>query len=165
MKSGHSWESLIVSNLFPKVVVLYVPTSTNFFSLTGRVPDPINQVVGNQVPVEPYYASFQFGREFLRSTSLALLIIYQVVTFLVFFARLVSCIIAQHSIEERAAVEREGVLFRGLGWLVVGIQMSAIESATGFASPSFGLILTRRVLRMIGRACIIIGIVKGFVGA
>jgi hypothetical protein len=47
--------------------------------------------------------------------------------------------------------------------LGLGMKISAIESATGFATMSFGLILTRRILRMLGRACIIIGIVKGFV--
>jgi hypothetical protein len=106
--------------------------------------------------------SFQFGSEFLRSTSLALLVIYQALTFSVFFVRLASCILAQYNIEDRAASEWEGILFRGLGWLAVGAKISAIESATGFATTSFGVILTRRVLRMIGRACIIIGVIKGF---
>jgi len=127
------------------------------------VPDPENHIVGNQIAVEPYLASFQFGREFLRSTSLALLIIYQLITFLLFFMRLVSCILAQRDIEDRAAAEREGILFGGIGWLALGMKISAIEGATGFATMSFGLILTRRILRMVGRACIIIGIVKGFV--
>ncbi|KAH9955429.1 hypothetical protein BC827DRAFT_1271745 [Russula dissimulans] len=155
----------LVAKAFALIVIPVIIVTNEIGSFLGityrRVPDPINRVVGNQVPVEPYYASFQFGREFLRSTSLVLLIIYQAVTFLVFFARLVSGIMAQRSIEERAAVEREGVLFRGLGWLVVGMKMSAIETTAGFASISFGIILTRRVLRMIGRACIIIGLVKG----
>jgi hypothetical protein len=106
--------------------------------------------------------SFQFGSEFLRSTSLALLAIYEAATFLVFFIRLASCVLAQYNIEDRAASEWEGILFRGLGWLVIGAKISAIETATGFATTSFGVILTRRVLRMIGRACIIIGVIKGF---
>lgn len=109
--------------------------------------------------------SFQFGSEFLRSTSLALLVIYQALTFLVFFVRLASCILAQYNIEDRAASEYEGILFRGLGWLAVGAKISAIESAAGFATTSFGVILTRRVLRMIGRACLIIGVIKGFVSS
>ena len=70
---------------------------------------------------------------------------------------------AQYNIEDRAASEWEGILFRGLGWLVIGAKISAIESAVGFATTSFGVILTRRILRMIGRACIIIGVIKGFV--
>jgi hypothetical protein len=118
--------------------------------------------VGNQAAVGPYYTSFQFGREFLRSISLALLFIYQAITFLMFFLRLASCILAQRGIEYRAAAEREGVLFRGIGWLTIGVKLSTIETAIGFASTSFGTILTRRILRMFGRACIIIGVVKGF---
>jgi hypothetical protein len=82
-------------------------------------------------------------------------------TFMVFFVRLASCVLAQYNIEDRATSEWEGILFRGLGWLVIGTKLSAIESAIGFATTSFGVILTRRVLRMIGRACIIIGVIKG----
>lgn len=108
-------------------------------------------------------SSFQFGNEFLRSTSLALFVIYEAATFLVFFIRLASCVLAQHNIEDRAASEWEGIMFRGLGWLVIGAKISAVETAIGFATTSFGVILTRRVLRMIGRACIIIGVIKGFV--
>ena len=108
-------------------------------------------------------SSFQFGSEFLRSTSLALLVIYEAATFLVFFIRLASCILAQNNIEDRAAYEWEGIMFRGLGWLVIGAKISAVETAIGFATTSFGVILTRRVLRLIGHACIIIGVIKGFV--
>ena len=80
-----------------------------------------------------------------------------------FFVRLASCVLAQYNIEDRAASEWEGILFRGLGWLVIGAKISAIETAIGFATTSFGVILTRRILRMIGRACLIIGVIKGFV--
>jgi hypothetical protein len=127
------------------------------------VPGPESHIVGNQAAIGPDLTSFQFGREFLRSTSLALLIFYQVITWLLFFTRLASCIAQQREIESRSAAEREGILFRGIGWLVVGLKISAIESAIGFASACFGIILTRRIMRMLGRACIIIGVLKGFV--
>jgi hypothetical protein len=129
----------------------------------GKVPDPINKSIGHQLPVGPDYSAFQFGREFLSSTSLALLTIYQISTFLIFFARLVSRVMSQRAIEVRAASEREAVLFRGIGWLSVGMKLSAVESALGFASMDFGIVLIRRVLRFLGRACVIIGVVKGFV--
>ncbi len=108
---------------------------------------------------------YDFARILLSSTSLALLTVTQALTFLLFFVRLVSGLVKQRNIEDRAATEREGVLFRGLGWLAVGIKLSAIESILGWITPSFGLVFTRRGLRMIGRACIIIGVVKGFVRA
>ena len=154
----HSWELDIVS----------VPSSLftsrhKLISFEGEVPVPENRVVGDEIAVGSDTPSFQFGSEFLRSTSLALLVIYEAGTFLVFFVRLASCILAQYNIEDRAASEWEGIMFRGLGWLVVGAKLSAIETAAGFATTSFGVILTRRVLRMIGRACIIIGVIKGFV--
>jgi hypothetical protein len=129
----------------------------------GKVPSPENLTFGHHLPFGPGYSDIQFGREFLSSTSLALLTIYQVITFLIFFARLASRVLAQRAIEDRAASEHEGVLFRGIGWLSVGMKISAVESALGFASANFGIVLVRRVLRSLGRACVIIGIVKGFV--
>lgn len=154
----HSWESNIVSAYSSRRIT----SRHKLISFEGQVPVPENRVVGNEVAVGPDMPSFQFGSEFLRSASLALLVIYEAATFLVFFIRLASCVLAQYNIEDRAASEWEGILFRGLGWLVIGAKISAIETATGFATTSFGVILTRRVLRMIGRACIIIGVIKGF---
>ncbi|KAF8477823.1 hypothetical protein DFH94DRAFT_694634 [Russula ochroleuca] len=155
----------LVANTFALLVIPVIVVINEIVSFLGikyrQVPVPENQVVGNEVAVGPDMTSFQFGSEFLRSTSLALLAIYEAATFLVFFIRLASCVLAQYNIEDRAASEWEGILFRGLGWLVIGAKISAIETATGFATTSFGVILTRRVLRMIGRACIIIGVIKG----
>lgn len=155
----------LVANSSALLVIPVIVVSNEIASFLGisyrQVPAPENQVFGDQAAVGPDLSSFQFGREFLRSISLALLVIYQGITFLVFFVRLASCLLAQYNIEDRAASEWEGILFRGLGWLVVGTKLSAIESAVGFATTSFGVILTRRVLRMIGRACIIIGVIKG----
>lgn len=157
---GHSWEFDIVCT---PSLRWFITSRDKLTPIVGKVPAPESRIVGNQIAVGPDLTSFQFGREFLKSTSLALLIIYQLITFLLFFVRLASCIVTQRDIEDRAAAEREGILFGGIGWLVIGMKISAIETATGFATMSFGLILTRRILRMLGRACIIIGIVKGFV--
>jgi hypothetical protein len=107
----------------------------------------------------------EFARELLGSTSLALMTVAQGLTFILFFMGLTSGLVKQHHIESCAAAEREGVLFRGLGWLAVGMKFSMLETAFGWITPSFGLIFFRRGIRLIGRACIIIGVVKGFVRA
>ncbi|KAI0301469.1 hypothetical protein BC826DRAFT_568721 [Russula brevipes] len=155
----------LIANSFAVVVIPVIVVTNEIGSFLGikyrKVPDPVNRIVGNQVAVGPDMSSFQFGREFLRSTSLALLTMYQLITFFIFFVRLVSCIMAQRNIEDRAATERESVMFRGMGWLAVGMKISAVETGVGFVSTSFGIILTRRILRMLGRACIIIGVIKG----
>jgi hypothetical protein len=107
----------------------------------------------------------EFARELLSSTSLALMTVAQALTFLLFFLGLTSGLVKQRHIETCAAAEREGVLFRGLGWLALGMKLSMLETAFGWVTPSFGLIFLRRGIHLIGRACIIIGVVKGFVRA
>ena len=96
---------------------------------------------------------------------MALLVVAQALTFLLFLVALILGLLKQRCIEARAAIEREAVLFRGLGWLTVGIKLSMFETVFGWVTPNFYLVLLRRLLRMIGRACIIIGVVKGFVRA
>lgn len=103
------------------------------------------------------------ARVFFNSVSLALMATYSVVTFLVFFVRLASSFVQQREIEDKGGMQEETYLFKGTGWMALGMALSAAEAFVGFASGVFGIFLTRRILRMIGRACIIIGVVKGHV--
>ncbi|KAI0049550.1 hypothetical protein FA95DRAFT_1556856 [Auriscalpium vulgare] len=102
----------------------------------------------------------QFVRSFFGSIALALFVLYEATSFFAFFMRLVSAFAKQNRIESTAD-DTHTVLFKGTGWISVGIKLCAIESVIGFASASFGVVFTRRVLRLLGRACIIIGVVKG----
>jgi hypothetical protein len=108
-------------------------------------------------------SGLEFARELLGSTSLVLMTVAQGLTFILFFMGLTSGLVKLHHIESCAIAEQEGVLFRGLGWLAVGMKFSMLETAFGWITPSFGVIFLRRGIRLIGRACIIIGVVKGFV--
>ena len=47
--------------------------------------------------------------------------------------------------------------------MAIGVILGAVETGVGFASGSFGLFFTRRLLRLLGRACLTIGIAKGCV--
>lgn len=67
----------------------------------------------------------------------------------------------QRRIDNTQRTEDEVHLFNGLGWITVGIKLGAIESIIGFVDASFGLAMTRRILKLLGRACLIIGVVKG----
>ncbi|KAG1721448.1 hypothetical protein EDB19DRAFT_1917312 [Suillus lakei] len=51
--------------------------------------------------------------------------------------------------------------FNGTGWISIGIKLGAIESIVGFTAGGFAVPLTRRILRLIGRVCMIIGALKG----
>ena len=50
---------------------------------------------------------------------------------------------------------------RGIGWIATGLKLGAIESVAGFANAGFGGALTRKILRLVARAFLIIGVIKG----
>ena len=54
-------------------------------------------------------------------------------------------------------------MFKGTGWIVVGIKLGAIETVLAFIQPRFGIVLARRILRTLGRASLVIGLFKGCV--
>ncbi|KAI9450093.1 hypothetical protein BJY52DRAFT_1419696 [Lactarius psammicola] len=148
--------------LFAVIPIIAVTNEIgSFIGLSYRHdPDPNNANVYYQFS-GPGLTPREFARILLSSTSQALLTVAQALTFLMLFVRIASGLVKQRSIEDRSATEQEGVLFRGLGWLAVGMKLSVLETALGWVTPSFGLVFTRRGIRMIGRACVIIGVVKG----
>ncbi|KAH9928006.1 uncharacterized protein BXZ73DRAFT_48551 [Epithele typhae] len=99
---------------------------------------------------------------FMSSVTLVLLAAYQAINFVIAFYRLLSALSFQRSLETREKTsEEKTTLFRGLGWLVVGTKLGAIETVIGFAQGGFAVALTRRLLRMLSRGCLIIGLLKG----
>ncbi|KAI0251552.1 hypothetical protein BJV78DRAFT_1282404 [Lactifluus subvellereus] len=135
----------LFATAFSLAVIPIIVVTNEIGSFLGvmysKVPENFTMTVGKHSAVGPYYFDFQFGREFLGSTSLALLTIYQAITFLIFFSRLAMRITAQRNIEDTAASDREGVLFRGIGWLSIGMKIGAVEAALGFASTDFVIVL------------------------
>ncbi|KZT28303.1 hypothetical protein NEOLEDRAFT_1145915 [Neolentinus lepideus HHB14362 ss-1] len=93
--------------------------------------------------------------------ALALLTIYQALVFCVVFYRLVKSFVNQRRIETSGDSDHSVVLIKGLGWLAIGLKVGAIETILGFALDGFGAPITRRILRFLSRACLIIGVVKG----
>ncbi|KAI0643804.1 hypothetical protein C8Q79DRAFT_155326 [Trametes meyenii] len=100
---------------------------------------------------------------FLSSVTLILLTAFQALNFCIAFYRLVKAFSHQRNIEttDREKKEMEAHLFRGLGWIVAGMKLGAVETVIGFAQGGFGVAFTRRLLRFLGHACLVIGIVKG----
>lgn len=56
----------------------------------------------------------------------------------------------------------EAHLVLGIGWISGGLKLGAIETVIGFANAGFGTAMTRRILRVLSRAFLIIGVVKGY---
>ncbi|KAJ7737353.1 hypothetical protein B0H16DRAFT_106658 [Mycena metata] len=96
---------------------------------------------------------------FLTSLTLALLTAFEAINFCFAFYRLIRAFVDQRRIETTATDQAH--LIRGIGWITGGFKLGAIETVIGFAQGGFGGALTRRILRFLARAFLIIGIVKG----
>jgi hypothetical protein len=96
---------------------------------------------------------------FFSSLTIAILAIYQAINFVLTFYQLLRVFIDKRRIETSGSDEAH--LFHGIGWIAGGIKLGAIETVVGFAPAGFGGAITRRILRLLGRGCLIIGIVKG----
>ncbi|KAE9404096.1 hypothetical protein BT96DRAFT_917069 [Gymnopus androsaceus JB14] len=96
---------------------------------------------------------------FLTDFDLGFITCYQFLNFAFAFFRLAKAFLEQQRIESSETDEM--VLFRGTGWVAFGILLGAVETCVGFIYPQFGLVLTRRILRLLGRASLVIGIFKG----
>ncbi|THH17978.1 hypothetical protein EW146_g2926 [Bondarzewia mesenterica] len=105
--------------------------------------------------------SAEFARTFFNSFALALMTLYQALTFSIVFIRLSKAFLGQRQIETSSGTSKRSYLFRGVGWIAAGVKLGAVESVIGFAQGNFGIFFTRRMLRMLGRACLIIGVVRG----
>lgn len=96
---------------------------------------------------------------FFSSLSLALMTLFQAIVFMVTGFRLVVAVINQRRFD---SLGQDAVhMVKGIGWMAAGMKLGAIESLIGFAGGGFGIVLTRRLLRFLARACLCIGVVKG----
>ena len=96
---------------------------------------------------------------FFSSLSLALVTLFQATIFLITAFRLITAIFNQRRFENLGQDATH--MINGIAWLSVGMKLGAVESVVGFAGGSFEIVLTRRFLRFLSRACIVLGIVKG----
>ncbi|KAJ7468947.1 hypothetical protein B0H11DRAFT_2238492 [Mycena galericulata] len=96
---------------------------------------------------------------FLTSLTLALLTAFEAINFCFAFYRLIRAFVDQRRIETTSTDQAH--LIRGIGWISGGFKLGAVETVIGFAQGGFGGALTRRILRFLARAFLIIGIVKG----
>ncbi len=104
----------------------------------------------------------RFGRSSLARRSRCLLYIKATV-FCISFFRLARAIIDQRRIEKEGSDQAHFI--NGIGWISLALKLGAVESVVGFAGGSFGADLTRRIMRMVARGCLCIGIVKGYVSS
>lgn len=98
------------------------------------------------------------------SLSYSSLTIYTTIQFLFFllaFSRLSRAYLDQRRIKLTHSDEHH--YFHGIAWITTGIVIGAIETIAGFVQVSFGVALARRILRLIARATLMFGLLKGCV--
>lgn len=99
----------------------------------------------------------------LGQLSLGLYTNYQcLAAFLALYRLFIACF-DQRRIDTENTDERH--FFNGTGWIALGIKLGAAECFVGFASGGFSIPLSRRILRLASRACIIFGTLKGWVSS
>jgi hypothetical protein len=96
---------------------------------------------------------------FFTSLTLALLTAYQAINFIFAFYRVIQAFHDRRRIRLTEADEAHPL--RGIGWICGGFELGVTETVVGFAGGSFGVALTRRILRSLARGCVCIGIAKG----
>ena len=96
---------------------------------------------------------------FFTSLTLALLASFQFATSCFAFIRLTLAILDQRRIESQRG---DGAhLIKGIAWITGSLKLGAIETVVGFVGGGFGVVLTRRILRLLVRAFMCIGVAKG----
>jgi hypothetical protein len=115
----------------------------------------------NHVQVTFADARARFVWPFFSSTTLALFTVFQASCFCFAFYRLMRAFLIQRKIEVDS--KDAAVLFKGIGWINLGIKIGAIETVVGFVFFGIPIAYIRRVLRMLSRAFLCIGVAKGFV--
>ncbi|KAG1872960.1 hypothetical protein DFJ58DRAFT_884942 [Suillus subalutaceus] len=95
----------------------------------------------------------------LGELSLALYTNYQCLAAFLASYRLFAALFDQRRIDINNTDERH--FFNGTGWIAFGIKVGAVEGIVGFAAGGFAVPLSRRILRLIARVCMIIGSLKG----
>lgn len=97
---------------------------------------------------------------FFTSLTLALLTGFQAAIFGFAFFRLTQAILDQRRIRSQSNVLKAHPI-KGIGWICGSLKLGAIETVIGFAGGGFGVVLTRRILRLLVRISLCIGVAKG----
>lgn len=65
--------------------------------------------------------------------------------------------------EKEASTKPKPYMFKGVGWVALGVKLGSIESLLGFVDGQYNIIITRRVLRLLSRTCMIVAVLTGCV--
>ncbi|KXN89696.1 hypothetical protein AN958_05236 [Leucoagaricus sp. SymC.cos] len=141
------------------LLLIFIPAVIAMNTIASFV--GVSYDMGHNHPVVTFRdARARFVWPFFSSATLALFVVFQASCFFFAFYRLMRAILTQRKFE--VSSKDAAVLFRGIGWINIGIKVGAIETVVGFVL--FGgvpIAYVRRTLRMFSRAFICIGVAKG----
>ncbi|KAG6917368.1 hypothetical protein DXG01_002833 [Tephrocybe rancida] len=148
-----------ISKLF---LLVFIPIIVTLNELSSFVGVSLRAIIMNSRPV--IAIGFTTNKDktlwtFLTSLTLAFLAVYQAINFSLAFYRLVRAILNKRRIETTSSDEAH--LLNGIGWITGGLKLGAIETVIGFAANGFGSAITRRIMRLLSRASLVIGLIKG----
>lgn len=95
------------------------------------------------------------------STTLTLVLLasFQAAIFSFALFRLTQTILLQRGNGSQSSGRAHPV--KGIGWISGSLVLGITETTLGFAVGGFGMVLTRRILRLLARASLCIGVAKG----
>jgi len=105
----------------------------------------------------------------LNSAGLVLLALYQAICFCLAIFRVFRYFTHATSDSPRILAadskgskwSRQNMRMRGVGWIAAGIKLGAIELLLGFVPNGFGMALSRRLFRVVGRMMLAWGVYQG----
>ena len=74
------------------------------------------------------------------------------------FFRLTQAISSRRAERDHSA---KAQLIKGIGWISGSLMLGGIETVIGFVVGGFWLVLSRRILRLLTRVSLCIGVIKG----
>ncbi|KAF9224858.1 hypothetical protein BS17DRAFT_54079 [Gyrodon lividus] len=145
---------------FPQI---FLPTLLVVVVAINEVASFVGTTIGSLSPNQAPVINFTHNNESLwlslSQFSLALYTIIQILFFLLAFYRLANAFLDQRRIE--LAHSDECHFFHGIAWITAGIELGVIEALSGFAQGSFAVAFARRILRLIARTVLMVGLLKG----
>ncbi|KAF8909615.1 hypothetical protein CPB84DRAFT_1764983 [Gymnopilus junonius] len=145
-------------------LILFIPTIIIFNEVASFVGVTIRNIPTNRKGQLMTAVGFTSKQQetlwtFFTSLTLALFTVYQAIFFFFAFLRVIQVLLHQRRIEKEGSDKMH--FMNGIGWMSGGAKLGALEMVVGFAGGGFGVSLTRRILRLLSRACFTVGIVKG----
>ena len=121
---------------------------------------PTDKTLKTIFTVEPSGSSKQHFWTLFTTLTLSFLTCFQITVFCFAFFRLTQAISGRRRIAGNNH-SAKAHLIKGIGWISGSLMLGGLETAMGFAVGGFGVVLSRRILRLSTRVSLCIGVIKG----